>query len=350
MALDSPGKIRDDSEQLNDANPIVTAYSKIADYVHHLSIPCVVLNGVHPVTGALGRDVDILVPDVRTGVDIARFAHEEVFSREFTWSFLANPQWGPRAFAAGSEHSVELHTVTGLRMGPIPWSSLVTWEPTPGAHGFLFDDVIMTFRLITKMNKSIVDQQPIWESENAFTPLKARRSEIIGRLQAQTPSLVNLVELVLLDDDSPGILGMRRSAMLRFLFAYCLSHPMTATRTFLTQLKRKARSLESPSGVYVSMVTDRPMEAVESDMYQSLGHAFVEITCTLEKIDGSERDHFLARQQLVVHIASDDSELDTTADLTLDESMDCEAGSIVAKVLETLVAVNQKHRNYYVAS
>lgn len=338
-----------DPEHLNTAFSSESAYSEVAEYMQVLSVPSVVLNGVHPITGDIGRDVDILVPDAATGIEVARFAHENVFERLFRWSFLANPQWGPRAFAASTENSMELHTVTGLRMGPIPWSGLIPWEPVPGPHGFYFDDVIMTFRLITKMNKAIIKRLPIWETENAFTPLKSRRVTILQRLQSNLPSSVRLVELML-EDDSPEVLRKRRSAFLRFLLVYCVRHPVTATKTFLSQRKRRANALQSPSGVYVSLFTDRPIETVQSELNRELGHAFVKITCKPDKIEGSRRDELLARQQLVIHIASTIDEQDRTADIQLGESTFTEPGAIVELILDTLVAVNQKYRDYYVSS
>ncbi len=312
-----------------------------------------VLNGVDPVTGLVGRDVDMYVPDRADAFGVAVRMRDLLTQHGYVWVTLPHPIWGPRCVGVSGDmlDYVELHLFPRLALGPIDAGRLFPLLPERGALGFSYDPALMLFKqVIMKHNRAILRGSPIWTHSAPSRFLADRGAALGDRYQQVMPHGAEFVA-ALLSADTETRYDQRRRGLIRLLARGATRSTVSALRMMSASGSKRIVRFSAVSGPYLTVRNCRlPAPQLSDALQERVGRIFLSIHVTDRPLPPPARRWIQSRQGLIVQITDQDrSDLNHPGTVILGETSDPGAAvdAIARAALNEFVRLGQAHLPQY---
>ncbi|MGA7340508.1 MAG: hypothetical protein WBE72_13505 [Terracidiphilus sp.] len=327
-------------------------FRELAAHLKETGTRSSVLHGIDPITGNVGRDLDLYIPDRAAAAGTA-LAFADILKRNgFHWVTLADPVWGHRCVGVTQPEYFycELHILSTLRHGPLDFGSLFELSGQEEALGLVFDPAFWFAKsCFTKYSTQVMQLKPIWEGREIDPFSLSHREEIERRFGACGKAGQEFVRLALSADSHP-ILVARKRALRAVLWRHCAAHPMQAADAAEDWLVHKISRYFSPCVPAFCLLTSQPPEKIQSQLEEKLEGIFLEIWVGSGKLGALERRRLLGRQSLLVHSSSDarhkcGSDLALNAGSGMEDDIDID--KLCREILDAFVDFNRRWKSDY---
>jgi hypothetical protein len=301
-------------------------FRTIAEFAADEGIELVVLSGLDPIDGTLGRDVDAYVSDRNDALRIICLFREVLLDNGFRWVAIPNPIWGYRC--VGIDEStfqyIELHLKTRLTVAYLDARFVFREILLRGHYGLLFDPGKMLFKFaLMKKRKLLNSDESLWTSEDEIKLRHFISANLSSDVLIPKANRQKFLETLL--EENGHATSQKRVAMYRRLFfRQLVLHPLVSVLECGRWISRKILVYESPCmPVFVTGSTINH-EALGRFLRDQIGHVFLGKVFVLKKRLRWDRERMIrARQGLIVYGRSSKMKRrrgDTVIEMACDES------------------------------
>lgn len=294
--------------------------SELARFIQGQHIQCLIVNGVNPDTGEVGRDLDVYVRRQGERVCLVRYFYELLFKYGAKWVVVMDPIWGVRCIGVWeNDYSYfELHILTSFRLGPVDAMKVCSSAARTGAYGLLFPPGLLLFKQVINRNvKSIFAGKPIWQKHSPGNFLLSCRN---CRPRGVGINIFRFEKFVaaLLGEDSLYNKRLRKRGLLAFIFAYIITHPISAFSSQLRSFFRKISIFFSPCVPVVALISSFTVEELQSALGDRLGAIFPTIIVSQRKHNFFFRRKLQAHQKLLILMMEGTEKESANVDILID--------------------------------
>jgi hypothetical protein len=329
----------------------VIAFRELAAFLCAEKIPSCVLHGIDPESGALGRDLDLYIPDSRQAYRAAVRFSEILRQRGVRWISLMHPMWGPRCI--GIQESdlsyCELHVMSRINMACIDFGGLFPIRGTKGPLDYDFDPSLWFIKaVLQKYSSSFAHCRPAWTRVPCDAYALAHKTEIGNEFQSRWRNGAEFVSAAL-GPDTDANLRTRRKGLYAILAENCLAHPGNAARAVVRWLHLKEGVYRCASVPFFGIDTTMESSALRDLLLEKLGHVFVEIVAADQSMPRHTIRRLQARQCLIVSRCNRRQEnpgnIDNWITISADNPEEIDAG--VAAILDAVVQYSERWNTIY---
>jgi hypothetical protein len=318
---------------------------ELAGFINDKNIQCIVMNGIDPDSGEVGRDLDVYVPKNDECAELASYFQRLALKYGARWIIQMHPIWGDRTVAVWEEDYFyfELHIVSSVNLGPVVATDILPAKGSTGPYGFIFSPWLSLFKqVINKNSRAILAGRRIWEvsspgkfilscpdfCQNGSGPLSLRNERFINAL---------------LGEDNDENIIERRSGLLSVVLHSLLSHPLHAVDSQVRSIYRKFATYFSPCAPVVMLHTNSSVLKLQKSLEDRIGGIFPRILVSESMNSWAFRRKMQSHQQLFVFVSRDAKGKQLNADLKLDTiSSSDEVDIISSSVMDAMLDVNNK--------
>lgn len=320
----------------------------LARFINDEEIQCIILNGIDPDSGVVGRDLDVYVPQKKERTQLSSFLHQLADRYGARWIIHMNPIWGDRCVAIWEKDyfCFELHIISPVKLGPIVATDIFSANGKIGAYGFRFSPGLLLFKqIINKKVRAILAGRPIWEECCPGKFLLSCRGYYLHDRKALLCNNEKFIK-VLLGEDNDENRKQRRYGLLFMILHYMITHPMNAISSQTKSIFRKLAAYWSPCAPVVILTTNLSVSQLQEALKQRLGDVFPKIMVSQSKHSWVFRRKMQFRQQLFVFVSCDPSESRLNGDVKLDttslSTLAKELELICSSIMDGMVDLNAK--------
>lgn len=279
-------------------------FRTIADFVTNEGMDLVVLSGLDPIDGTLGRDVDAYVSDRDDAVRIICLFRKALLVNGFRWVAIPNPIWGYRCVGIDENafQCVELHIKTRLTVVYLDARLIFREISQQGYYGLSFDPGKMLFKFaFQKKRKLLNSDESLWTSQDE---IKLRRF-----ISANLPSDVLIPKKnrqkfldTFLEENGHDASPERVAIYRRLFLRQFLLHPLVSIFELGRWIFKKLLTYVSPCTPVFVVNNTIDHEAVERFLRDQIGHVFLGKVFVLKKRLRWDRERLIrARQGVIVY-------------------------------------------------
>jgi hypothetical protein len=330
-----------------------TLFRELAAYLREEGMSSCVLHGIDPESGAIGRDLDLYLPNPRQAFRAAVYFSQLLAQRGVRWVSLMHPIWGPRCIGIQDPgfSYCELHLITRVSMGCIDFGELFPVAGREGPHGFTFDPSLWFIKAVLQKYSSLfAHSRPVWTRVPRDSYTLAHKTEIENEFQRRFYNGAEFVSAALGPDTDANLLARRRG-LYALLSNYCLAHPANAICSLTRWLHRRAIVLGSPTVPVMGIDTTMDSSMLGQSLVERLGQVFTEIVVADHPLSWPAQRRLQARQSLLVYRRDERGETPGLVDCWI--SIPAVDGSGIdggaAAILDHLVQYNRRWSARYEA-
>lgn len=325
-------------------------FRELADFLRTENIPACVLHGIDPVSGELGRDVDLYVPDEHDAYRTALFFANVLRRSGVRWIALMHPIWGPRCIGIQDQdlNYWELHVVTYVSMGFADFGTMFLMPGNPGAYGFNFNPSLWFIKdVICKHGRRFARREPAWTDTIPHGYNLAHQREIEMEFQKIWRNGAEFVAAAL-GKDTPNDLRTRQRGLFALMVEQCVRRPVSTASTFHRWLGRKLAVHVSASVPVIGV--DTPMKSLELHecLSKRLGHSFRPIVVAEKPLPHAFGKKLQSRQALLILKRTGKVQPVIETDwISIPSSAECDIETAVALILDRIIEFNSHWTNRY---
>jgi hypothetical protein len=328
-------------------------YRELADYLRSENISSCVLHGIDPNSGALGRDLDLHIPNPQQAFRAAVHFSEILRSHGVRWISLMHPIWGPRCIGIQESDLTywELHVIPKVALACVDFGLLFPIKAQEGPYGFNFDPSLWFIKaVLQKHSRSFLRRSPIWTAFLRDPYVMANKAEIEREFQKRWRNGAEFVAAALGPDTSAN-LRLRQTGMFYLMLSYCLAHPWNAARATARWLYRKADVYRCPTVPIIGIDTTMESSALRDCLKEKLGRVFIRIIVADQPMAWHIRRRMQDGQNLLVfrRDARRKSQDDVDNWISIPTSNREEVDAGVAAILGCVVQYNERWSSLYSA-
>jgi len=334
------------------------AFRDIAAYLRSQNIPAPVLHGVNAITGELGRDVDLFIPDHRQAYRVALQFAEILRQHGAKWVTLTHPFRGPRAIGVRERDLCywELHMFTRMQMRCIAFEKLFPAKGVEGPLGFNFDPSWWFIKAVLfKYLNEFAQGLPVWSQVPAAVakdrqgfPL-AHKEQIESEFQQKWRGGAEFVAAVL-GPDTDDNLRTRRKGLFALKASNCLLRPVNAAIATATGAFRRAEIYASPTvpvyGIDTPIESPALKELLTERFYAAFNRRFIVADAP---VDWRLQRWMQAMQSMVMYrregSKKNQKQVDVWISIPTSDPKDVDAG--LAAILDGILPYNARWEAVY---
>jgi hypothetical protein len=277
-------------------------FRELANFLRAENIPSCVLHGIDPVSGELGRDLDLYVPDQNDAYRTALFFADVLKRSGVRWISLMHPIWGPRCIGIQEQDLSywELHIMTYVSVACVDFGTMFPMLGSSGAYGFNFNPSLWFIKdVIYKQGRKFARRDPAWTDAPPHSYNLAHQREIETEFQKRWRNGAKFVSAAL-GPDTPNNLRARQRELFVLMADQCLRRPFSTAATIHRWLGRKLAVLKNASVPVISV--DTPMESCDLHqcLLERLGHAFQPIVVMEKPLPHATGRRLQSHQSLLI--------------------------------------------------
>ena len=309
------------------------------------------LHGIDPVSGVLGRDLDIYIPDLEHAFRASAHFAEILRQHEVRWIALMHPIWGPRCIGIqGSDLAYwELHTVPRVRLTWIEFGELFPIKAREGPLGFDFDPTFWFLKVVLqKHSKSFLRGRPVWTEFIRDPYILARQSEIEDEFQKRWSYGAEFVSAVLGPDTRANI-SARRKGIIDIALGHCFAHPLNAVRAGFRWLYRKGNVYNCPTLPVIGIESRMDSSVLRDILIEKLKRVFIEIVVTDHPLPWYVRRRMQNGRYLLIFRCDERRKKQRKVDhwISIPTAIQVDISAGVDAILDCVVQYNTRWANLY---
>jgi len=327
----------------------ITFLKEVGRFVTEYNIEASIANGVDPMTGEIGRDLDFYVPDGLAANRLIRHSLSAYQTAGFPWSTAMSPKWGPRSIGFTTDLYSELHVLPNVRVGSLVVTDAFRLSATPGPYGLPVDPSIILSKLIVKKSRSVRQQRPLWEP--LYPEYLRQNLDAIKQNTKPDRTAFRAFCDVFLKEDSPDVISARKRLFRDTIVEAWKVDCLGSTQASFDFGRKRIDKISGKASLYLTLVSNHDEAFVRQWLYNTVGHTLLGFHVKTRPWSLRQQIPYWGRQQLLVHLASSSEIVDQGADSVVhldDASLEQGIGSPAqAEIFDALVRVNHKWNARY---
>lgn len=329
-----------------------TPFRELADFLRTERIPSCVLHGIDPVSGKLGRDLDLYVPDERNAYRAALFFADVLKRTGVRWVALMHPIWGPRCIGIQEQDFGywELHVVTYVSVGCIDFGTMIPISGGSGPYGFNFNPSLWFIKdVIYRQGRKFARREPAWTDTAPHSYNLAHQGAIEAEFQKRWRNGARFVAAAL-GEDSAGRLRARQRELFALIADQCLRRSLSTTLTIRRWLGRKLAAFRSATVPVIKVDTPMVSCDLQRCLVERLGHVLLPIVVRGKTLPFTTRQRLQSRQALLIfnRRRAGNAQPDIENDwISIPSSAERDIDAAVAAILDRIMAFNAHWTDRY---